>query len=162
MGPVLGSTHFFNLGGGVNMKKFRVVVNGESYEVEVEELGSTPPLAVQANPVMSAPPAAAQAPVISQPPIPAQIKVAVVQENPEKPKPLAIHGAGVVTAPMPGNIYDVKVAVGDKVNPGDALLILEAMKMENEITAPVAGTVKEVHVQQGHKVQTDDILVVIG
>lgn len=67
-----------------------------------------------------------------------------------------------VAAPMPGNILDVKAAVGASVKKGDVLMILEAMKMENEITAPCDGTVKSVNVSKGSSVETGTVLCVIG
>jgi glutaconyl-CoA decarboxylase len=63
---------------------------------------------------------------------------------------------------MPGKVLKVAVSVGAQVNSGDVLLILEAMKMENEIQAPVSGTVKEVRVKDGDSVNTGDVLVVLG
>jgi len=71
-------------------------------------------------------------------------------------------GAEVVAAPMPGKILKVVTTVGAKVNNGDVLLILEAMKMENEIMASVSGTVKEIRTKEGDSVNTGDVLVVIG
>ncbi len=67
-----------------------------------------------------------------------------------------------VVAPMPGNILDVKVQNGASVKKGDVLMILEAMKMENEIMAPVDGTVKSVNVTKGASVETGAVLCVIG
>jgi biotin carboxyl carrier protein len=120
------------------MKKFQVTVNGNTYEVEVEELQgtSTPSLA----PV--APRAAAPAP-----------KVAA-------PAPVA--GGEPVTAPMPGKIVDVKVSVGQSVNEGDLIAILEAMKMENEIFAPKAGKVASVNVTSGAMVEANDVIVTLN
>ena len=66
-----------------------------------------------------------------------------------------------MNAPMPGNILDVKVAAGQTVKQGDCLVILEAMKMENEIPAPCAGKVAQVVVAKGATVNTGDVLVVI-
>jgi len=68
----------------------------------------------------------------------------------------------VVAAPMPGKILKVAVSVGTPVNNGDLLLVLEAMKMENEIMASSSGTVKEVRTKEGDSVNTGDVLVVIG
>lgn len=67
-----------------------------------------------------------------------------------------------MTAPMPGKVLRVVTSVGASVNAGDLLLVLEAMKMENEIQAPSAGTVKEIKVSDGSPVNTGDVLVVIG
>jgi len=141
------------------VKKFKVVVNGEAFEVEVEDLSSgQPALAVQTSATPAPPPAASQ-PVAAAP-----------EPKPEpKPEPAAPAapkaapaGAGTVIAPMPGNVWKILVNVGDQVKEGDALLILEAMKMENEIAAPCAGTVKEIPVQEGQAVSKDAVLVVIG
>lgn len=129
------------------MKKFNITVNGKSYEVEVEELGgvASAPVSRPAAPVASAPKAA---------PAPAAAPKAA-------PAPVAGDGE-VVASPMPGTILDIKVNVGDTVASGAVLLILEAMKMENEIMAPVAGTVKSITVSKGASVNSGDVLVVIG
>ena len=76
--------------------------------------------------------------------------------------PATSAGGEVVTAPMPGNILDVKVTNGASVKKGDVLMILEAMKMENEIIAPCDGTVKSVNVTKGGSVETGAELCVIG
>lgn len=138
------------------MKKFNVTVNGESFEVEVEDLNpGQAAAAVQAAPV--APPTA---PVVESAPEPKPEPKP--QPKAAAPKASAPAGGGTVTAPMPGNVWKVLVNVGDKVNEGDALVILEAMKMENEIPAPCGGTVKEIAVEEGQAVAKDAVLVVIG
>ena len=76
--------------------------------------------------------------------------------------PAAPAGGTKVTAPMPGNILDVKVAVGDKVQEGQLVVLLEAMKMENEIFSPAAGSVTAVMVKKGDTVNSNDVLVTIG
>ncbi|MGN0791748.1 MAG: biotin/lipoyl-containing protein [Christensenellales bacterium] len=119
------------------MRKFLVNVNGTSYEVEVEEIAA------------GATPAAAPAPAAA--PVAAPALVAA---------PAA--GAASVTAPMPGNILDVKVKVGDVVNENTIVVLLEAMKMENEIFAGVSGKVTAVNVAKGATVNSGDVLVVIG
>lgn len=130
------------------MRKFRVNVNGSAYEVEVEELGAAA--------VHSAP---APAPVSAPAPKPAAPAPAPVAA----PKPqTAPAGAGAVTSPMPGVIKDVRVKVGDKVTPDTVVVILEAMKMENEIFAGVSGTVTAVHTSRDASVNTDEALVTIG
>ena len=122
------------------MRKFIINVNGNSYEVEVEEVGG---VATTAAPAPKAAPAPSAAPA---------------------PAPAAAPPAGAtnVTAPMPGNIVAVKVKVGDTVNSGDVLCVLEAMKMENEIMAPQSGKVVAVSATQGSAVNTGDILVSLG
>lgn len=129
------------------MRKFNITVNGQTYEVEVEEVGGVP----SAAPVRAAAPVAA-APVAAAP------KAAAPAAAPK-----AAAGAGdPVKSPMPGNILDVKVKVGDKVTNGTCLVVLEAMKMENEIPAPKDGTVTSVLVNKGATVAAGDVLVTIG
>ena len=115
------------------MRKFHVNVNGTSYEVEVEEIAAG--AAPAAAPVQAAAPAAAAT---------------------------VAAGATSGTAPMPGNILDIKVKVGDTVDANTVVIMLEAMKMENEIYAGVAGKVTAINVTKGSTVNSGDVLVVIG
>ena len=125
------------------MKNLIVTVNGVAYNVTVEDANGS------AAPVAAAPAAPAPAPAA-----PAAAPVA-----PAAPAaPAAAAGAVSVNAPMPGNILDVKVKTGDSVKAGDVLLILEAMKMENEISAPQDGTVASVNVRKGDVVNSGDLL----
>lgn len=113
------------------MKKYKVNVNGTAYEVEIEEMTGAPAAAPTA-----AAPAAAPAPAAS--------------------------GAGEsITSPMPGNILAVNVAAGDMVRKGQVLMILEAMKMENEIMAPRDGKVTAVAVTKGAAVESGALLCTI-
>ena len=119
------------------MKKYRVNVNGTTYEVELE--------LVSENEVKSAAPAA------------------VAPAAPAAPAPATAPAGGeTIKAPMPGNILAVNVAAGDTVKEGDVLMILEAMKMENEIMAPVSGKVLSVNTSKGATVESGSILCVIG
>ncbi len=129
------------------MKKFNVTVNGVNYDVEVEEVrgGVTRSMPRQA----SAPVQAAPAPVQAAP-------------APAQPTPSPAVAGESITSPMPGNILKVLVKVGDSVKRGQVLLILEAMKMENEIVASTDGTVRAVSVVEGNTVDTGASLVVIG
>ena len=126
------------------MRKFNITVNGVAYEVEVEEVAAGESAAPKAAPVAAAPKAAPAA-------------------KPAAPKAAAPVANGTkVNAPMPGTILDVKVAQGQAVKKGDVLLILEAMKMENEILAPQDGTVAQVSVSKGASVNSGDVLVVLN
>lgn len=123
------------------MKKYNVNVNGTAYEVTVEEItGGAAPA-----------PAAAPAPVAA--PAPAPVAA---------PAPAASGAGESVNSPMPGTILSVNVNVGDTVSEGQVLMILEAMKMENEIMAPKAGKVLSVGVQKGATVDSGTLLCVIG
>ncbi|WP_313568503.1 biotin/lipoyl-containing protein [Acetoanaerobium noterae] len=129
------------------MKKFNITVNGNQYEVEVEEIKDSS---------TSAPRIQHQAPVATaQPSAPTPPKA-------EAKKPVVTNGAGSVKAPMPGTINDIKVTEGQAVKAGDVLVILEAMKMENEIMSPTDGVVKQIAVAKGASVNSGDVLVVIA
>ena len=129
------------------MRTFNITVNGNTYVVDVEEVGAAAPVARPAAPVAApvAAPAAAPAPA-AKPAAPAA--------------PVA--GGEPVKAPMPGTILDVKVKVGDTVEAGTVVCVLEAMKMENEIPAPKAGKVVQVVASKGASVNAGDTLVVLG
>jgi len=132
------------------MKKFNVTVNGKTYEVDVEEVGGVASAPV-ARPA-AAPRAAAPAPAAKAAPAPAA-----------KAAPAAVPAGGnTVNAPMPGTVLDIKVAVGDTVADGQVLMILEAMKMENEIMAPAGGTIASINVNKGASVNSGDVMIVIG
>ena len=130
------------------MRKFNITVNGVAYEVEVEEVAGG----------QSAAPVAA--PVAAPAPVAAALKAAPAPKAAPKAAPMA--GGTKINAPMPGNILDVKVAQGAKVKKGDILVILEAMKMENEILAPQDGTVAQVSVSKGATVNSGDLLCVLN
>lgn len=137
------------------MRRFRVRVNDEVFEVEVEEIGGKPV-------VQEVRQAAPSAPAV--PSVPAAPSVPAVTEKPKKTeKPatatVSAEGKGSVTAPIPGTITSVKVKAGQQVKRGDVLLLLEAMKMQNEILAPYDAVVVEVTVSEGASVQTGDLLV---
>lgn len=145
------------------MRRFKVKVNDEVFEVEVEEIGR--PEVRAARPIVQAPPA--------QPvQIPASVPKAAPAVAPAAPtqKPAAAPAAApgpqgegdAVRAPIPGVISAIKVAPGNQVKKGQVLLILEAMKMQNEILAPFDATVTGVPVSQGASVQTGDVLVTLA
>ena len=131
------------------MRKFAITVNGQTYEVEVEEIGGAPTFAAAPAPAPVAAPAAAPKAA------PAAPKAAPAA----KPAAAAPAGAEAVKAPMPGTILDVKVSNGQAVKKGDVLCVLEAMKMENEIMAPRDGSVASVNVNKGATVNTGDVLL---
>lgn len=137
------------------MRKFNIKVNGQAYEVEVEEVaGGFAPAPVV--PVAAAP-VPAVAPVVAAPaPEKAEVKAAPA------PAPVAAPAGGTqLKAPMPGTVIDFKATNGAAVKKGQTVLILEAMKMENEIVAPVDGVITFV-ASKGASVNTDDLLAVIA
>ena len=123
------------------MKNYKVNVNGTEYKVSIELISETE----AAAPVAAPAPAAAPAPVAA----------------PAAPVAAATAGGEKVNAPMPGTILSVNVKVGDAVKKGQVLVVLEAMKMENEIMAPVDGTVTFVGVNQGATVESGSAICVI-
>ena len=133
--------------------KYKVTLNGRTYEVEVESGKAMCVAEYEAFAPAAAPVAVAAAPVAA--PVAAAPAAA--------PAAPVVTGAGeAVNAPMPGNILKVNVKAGDAVKEGQCLVVLEAMKMENEIMAPKAGTVTQVLVSKGSTVDTGAPLVVIG
>lgn len=127
--------------------KYKVTLNNRTYEVEVE---AGQAMLVDEYEAYAPAPAAVPAPIAAAP------AAASVSAAP------ALAAGEVVKSPMPGNILKINVTVGQKVNEGDTLLVLEAMKMENEIAAPKAGTVAQIIVSKGTVVETGAPLVVIS
>ncbi len=120
------------------MKNYRVTVNGNVYEVCVEEVGGS-----------SAPQAAAPKAAAPKPAAPA-------------PAPSASAAGQKVTSPLPGTVVDVKVGVGSAISKNQVVIILEAMKMENEIVSPYEGKLVAVNVNKGDSVNTGDHLFTVG
>lgn len=117
------------------MKRYNITVNGKAYDVAVEEIDG------------------GSAPVVSAAPAPAA----------PAPAPAAPVADGTkVTAPMPGTILDIKVSVGDTVEAGQAIMVLEAMKMENDVNAPCAGKILSINTTKSSAVETGAVLAVIG
>ena len=134
------------------MKTYNITVNGVTYTVSVEEVGAAAaPVAPVAAPVAA--PAAAP---VAAPAAPAPAAA------PAAPKASGAAGAVAVKAPMPGNIMKVNCKAGASVKKGDVLIVLEAMKMENDICAPQDGVVASVEVAQGATVETDAVLVTLN
>ena len=129
--------------------KYKVTLNNRVYEVEVEQgeamLVDEYELAAPAAPA----PATAAAPVAAAAPAAAAA-------------PVAVAAGEAVKSPMPGNILKINVTQGQKVNEGDVIMILEAMKMENEIVATRSGTIAQIAVSKGAVVETGAVLAVIA
>ncbi len=126
------------------MKKYVVTVNGTSYEVMVEEVNGN-----ESTPVQQVAPQ--PAPLKETPAPKPEVKAAPVNSG--------SNGANKVNAPMPGNIVKISVKPGDSIKKGDVLLVLEAMKMENDIVSPADCVIATVNVSQGASVNSGDVLV---
>ena len=137
--------------------KYVVTLNGKNYEVDVTETDAIVTGVTQVPVMVAAAPAVAAAPVAA----PAEPPKA--EEAPAAPAaPAAQTASGTqVKAPMPGSILAVKASAGQAVKAGDVIVVLEAMKMENDIVASCDGTVKEILVTKGATVNTDDVLAII-
>ena len=136
------------------MKTYLITVNGVTYEVQAEEVrGNQVIQQVIQQPAPAPQPVAAPAPA----PIPAPQPAPVVKEAPKA----APTGGIQITSPMPGSIFKLNVKPGDSVKKGDVVVILEAMKMENEIFAADDAVVASVEVKEGDAVNTGDVLVVL-
>ena len=119
------------------MKNYTITVNGVAYNVTVEENTSGAP-AVQV-PAAPAPQAKQEAPATS-----------------------SAEGSVKIEAPMPGNILDIKVSEGQKVASGETVIVLEAMKMENDIVAPKDGVIASINVNKGDTVEAGKLLITLG
>ncbi|MDE6539257.1 MAG: biotin/lipoyl-binding protein [Ruminococcus sp.] len=128
--------------------KYKVTLNGKTYEVEVEHGKAT---------LLDEYEALAPAPAVA----PAPVESAPVPSAPA-PVPVSLADGETISAPMPGNIIRVDVKEGDKVTSGQVLVILEAMKMENEIVATKDGTIAQVVTSKGAVVETGSPLIVIA
>jgi biotin carboxyl carrier protein len=135
------------------MRKFKINVEGEEFIVEVEEISDGETVESPVTPKTASSKKAGEAK-----------KKRTNQKKSRKStkkKSQVTSGGGEVTAPMPGKILKTKVSQGDEVSAGDTLLVLEAMKMENNITAPSTGIVKKISVSIGDNVEADDLLLSI-
>lgn len=119
------------------MKNYKITVNGTEYDVAVEE--------VTDGAVVSAP-----------------VKAAPAKKAPAKKAASGTQGGIKVTAPMPGKILSVKASVGQSVKKGDVIMLLEAMKMENEIVAPEDGTVASIDTSEGASVEAGSVLATLN
>jgi oxaloacetate decarboxylase alpha subunit/pyruvate carboxylase subunit B len=145
-----------------NLRTFNVFVDNDYFEVGVDEVGGSP--VVNYIQQMPAAPAVPMMPAAAAPaPAPAAPAPKPAKEAAAAPAPAAADVAGTpMTAPMPGMIVNYEKQVGDVVNEGETVVILEAMKMENALPAPVSGTIKAVNFSSGDSVQKNDVLAVIG
>lgn len=130
------------------MKFYSITVNGNTYEVSVEENNGQAPVAVAPAPVVAAAPVQKAAPTPAPAPAP---KVASATE-----------GSIKLSSPMPGKILSVRASVGQAVKKGEVILVLEAMKMENEIVATDDGTIASINVSDGQSVEAGDLLATIN
>lgn len=133
------------------MRMFRVVVGGNEYEVGIEEITEKATGSAAERPALTPRPAAPQP--AARVKTPAAGTAAPAQEATSE---------GTIVAALPGTVTDVKVSEGDKVKRGDTLMILEAMKMENEIKAPFDGVVSAIRVAKGAAVNTGVVLMVLA
>ena len=133
--------------------KFKITLNGRNYEIEVETIKPMSRSKYEAEaPVVEA------APVIEAAPVAESTAPAASQTS---AAPVASGDGEAIKAPMPGTVVNVNVTVGQAVKEGDVLVVLEAMKMENDIVAPCVGVVKQIPVAKGSTVNTDEVLAVI-
>jgi biotin carboxyl carrier protein len=124
----------------MTLRKFKIKIDGKSFLAEVEEIGE----------------AEGSAPIVHKKETPSPSK------EPEKKKESFTITGGSIVAPMPGKVIAVKCSKGQSVKKGDVVLILEAMKMEQEIKSKADGTVTEIKVSEGDTVQKDDVLIIVS
>ena len=139
------------------MKRYRITVNGQSYDVQVEELGgAAAPTAPAASSAQAPRPSTGTSTSTST------STSTGTQASASAIPSVASTGAATIKAPMPGTLMTYKVAVGQEVRKGEVVLILEAMKMENEIVAPVDGKVRALGPAEGASVAAGEVLLELG
>ena len=146
-------------------RNFKLTLNGRTYDVEVGDLSENPvtvlvdgwehKVTVPDGAVPSAPRPARPAPARASAAAPPAVQAS-------RPAPAAVSSDSALRAPMPGKIVRVNVSEGDSVSQGDALIVLESMKMENTLSSAVDGVVKAVHVSADDSVQQGQTLVEFG
>lgn len=152
------------------MKEYKYIINGNEYSVNIETIegnqasvtvnGKAYDVEIVGKEVKKAKPVVAPAPVAPKAAAPAPAAKPAAAPAPAAAAPA---GAGeAFKAPLPGTIVDIKASVGQQVNVGDVVLILEAMKMENEITAEKAGTITAITVNKGDTVMEGTTMFTIG
>ena len=136
------------------LRKFKISIDGTQYLVEMEEVGAPQPTPADAVPAPAAPaPAPAPAPAAAPAPAP---------EPAPAPAAPAVAGSSAQTAPRPGTLLDIHVKVGDTVAANQPVMVLEAMKMENEVVAEQAGTIASINVEKGAMVNPGDTLFTLA
>jgi glutaconyl-coA decarboxylase len=139
--------------------RYVVKVNGKEYDVEVEKLGGPYQSLTRTTAyVQGVPVAVAPQPVAA--PAPAPVAPTSVAAAPA-PAPVSSGSGADVTSPMPGKVFKLVAKPGDSVSEGQVIMILEAMKMENEIVAPQAGVVDAILVKEGDMVETETVLATL-
>jgi biotin carboxyl carrier protein len=149
------------------MNKYQYKVQGVDYEVEIEDVeGNIAKVSVNGIPFeveLQKPINAAKHPTMTRPKVEAPKPATTTPPPAATPQPATVSAAGnPLKAPLPGTINDIKVQVGQQVNVGDVVLVLEAMKMQNNIEAEYAGTVTSIAVKPGDTVMEGTVLLTIG
>lgn len=123
------------------MKQYEITVNGKVYQVSVKEVEEDTIPLVQGT---------------------SQQQTEQSMPSPTQKQPVTEHGQTKIVAPMPGSVLQVRVSEGQKVQKGDVLCILEAMKMENEIIAPINGTISSIQITPNQAVNSGDLFMIIS
>ncbi len=141
------------------MKNYKFNINGTNYTVDINNVeGQTIELELNGTPYT----VKIDKEIKQAPKTPKLVRSEPVPSTESSPTPKTQGGVGSVKSPLPGTILGIYVKVGDTVSIGDRLVLLEAMKMENNIDSDLQGVVKEIKVNQGDAVMEGDVLITIG